>query len=116
LDYYYGKDAGGAWLLADPSGLGGLVPTKIAGVDTATFAMISDPKAFCGTSEPFSCMYTKDKNHVYAYGQAIDEADPIEFAIDDPPKVTTCQYDANESYQKYYLGSAIPQVGAEQLP
>jgi DKNYY family len=117
LDYYYGKDANGVWLLADPTPYGVLIPAQIVGADPATFTLIPDRNYNSGFPvEALSGIYTKDKNHVYVYGAIMAGADPDAFMIDDPPTITACEFDANESYLKYYRGQMVPQVDSQSSP
>ena len=111
LDFYYGRDANGVWILDNPSEEGSLISVQIVGADPATFTLIPGP-----ANEGFSDFYTKDKNHVYDLGQTVGVADPETFAIDIPPQVTTCQFDAHDDYLKFYRGQIVPQVNSEPLP
>lgn len=117
LDYYYGKDASNVWLLANPSEEGSPPWGPMPGADPATFTLISDPQSLgaFGYSEYFSNIYTKDKTHVYVFGQLLDGADPATFAIHFPSGTTTCQFDAFDSSHKYYRGELALQTGCEPL-
>lgn len=82
LDFFYEKDTNGIWWDGVVGADTAIPPTKLEGADPKTFTLISDPNA----PEGFSSEYTKDKNHVYVYGQILQGADPATFTIYDPPR------------------------------
>jgi len=114
LDYYYGKDANGVWIL-DATGAtddGQLASEQLIGADPATFTLIPDLEDVGNNNgyenEAFSVMYTKDSKHVYYYDTPVLGADPSTFTIHDPPlRLGSCFYDANDASNKYYYGRLV---------
>ncbi|HWP61121.1 MAG TPA: DKNYY domain-containing protein [Candidatus Paceibacterota bacterium] len=117
LDRYYGKDATSVWVIGNPTDEGSPPVARIAGADPATFTLISDPQY--NDPEGFNTMYTKDKNHVYIYGQTIAGADAPTFVVVDPPQAycqndsshgdpnLTCHFDARDKYHSYFRGAVV---------
>jgi hypothetical protein len=116
LDYYYGKDATGIWLLANPSEDGGEpISWQIIGADPSSFALLPDPENepnptfdITGPSfEGFSWTYTKDKKHVYNLGQLVPQADPTTFVVVDPPESNQYNIDAHDNTFTYFDGKVV---------
>jgi len=112
LDQYYSKDAKHVWIIQNPSEEGALRSALISGADPSTFTLIPDPHS--GDPEGVSDKYTKDMNHVYAYGQLINGAEVKTFTIDDPLATTSmktysfpCLVDAHDAHNKYYRGAVV---------
>jgi hypothetical protein len=106
LDFFYEKDTNSVWhddVIGDNTAV---PPTKIDSADPATFTLISDSNG----SEGFSDEYTKDKAHVYVYGQMIQGADPATFTIYDPARQSSCKYDAQDDYSLYLFGERLPAI------
>lgn len=110
LDYYYGKDIRGVWILENPSENGEVKSIQIVGADPASFTLIPVDNRAPSDDEGFSKEYTMDKNHVYSFGQLIDGADPASFAVDSPPRVTSCTFDSHDSHLQFYRGAIVPQA------
>jgi len=104
LNYFYGKDGNSVWFDGVVGSNTALPPTKIDGADPATFTLILDSNGPGG----FSSEYTKDKNHVYVYGQLIQGADPATFTIYNPPRQSPCEYDAQDDTGLYLFGGRLP--------
>jgi hypothetical protein len=116
LDESYGEDANGVWLFSNPPEADDELqdlPLQIAGADVKTFTLIPAPiDGF--RPEPFSGLYTKDKNHVYVYGRVLARADPTTFVLDDPVSTASqppfsfpCLVDAHDAAHKYYNGAEL---------
>jgi len=83
LDYWYGKDSNGVWLLDSPLDEP-LITQTIIGADPTSFILIPDESGYANSMYPnenFSAVYTKDKNHVYYIGDVVNGVDPVSFTL-----------------------------------
>jgi hypothetical protein len=116
LNEFYGEDTNGVWLFSNPPEADDELqdlPLQIVGADVKTFSLIAVPTDGF-RPEPFSGLYTKDKNHVYVYGHILDGADPATFVLDDPVAATSeppytfpCLVDAHDRQHDYFNGAEI---------
>jgi hypothetical protein len=113
LNANYGEDKNGVWVMGGSTSGDTELPRvgKIVGADIATFSLIPDPDGF----EGYSSEYTKDKEHVYADGIILIEADPVTFVASEIEKTfkdasssETCLTDGHDANSYYMFGELVP--------
>lgn len=113
LDFYFGKDASGVWMLVNPSDEWDNFQPRIVGADPRTFSLLPHSGGASIYDEGYSRIYSKDANHVYYLGQIVPEADAQSFVVDDViPKETPTStkwdnFDAQDRGGRFYRGVSV---------
>lgn len=109
LNEFYAVDKSAVWFIDNPTDEGGPNFYKIAGADPSTFALIVDRYL-----DEFSYAYTKDKDHVYYFGEIVAGTDPTTFTVVDPPgSKSSCPFvDAKDARDSYYRGRSFSEYCA----
>lgn len=101
LDQFYAADKNTVWFIDTPTNAGGPDTYQIVGADPSTFTLIYSP--YLGE---FSDMYTKDKYHVFYFGEIVPAADPSSFElVTRPISSSACPFvEAKDASDSYYRG------------
>lgn len=113
LDFFFGKDDRGVWMLANPSDEWDNFTPRIRGADPETFTLLRHAGRTSIYDEGYSDAYSKDVNHVYYFGQIVIGADPQSFVVDDaaPKESPTATkwdvFDARDKNGRFYRGVLV---------